>query len=185
MWDTKPSNLTRYWGSRGKTPYAYFTHNKSSSEKSQCSCHALSPGPAIPVGVDVQVESLDSISEVDMVGVSLSGAAACAGPAGPHTQIHWVTTPWGMGMLTLILQMAQRGSDTCQKPPDWYETEPDSKVTSPPFIIPLDKHPLVPRLLPFGCVLWAKALIQSRAHGRSGRCPDILLLWISVCCGHV
>lgn len=27
----------------------------------------LSPGPAIPVGVDVQVESLDSISEVDMV----------------------------------------------------------------------------------------------------------------------
>lgn len=25
-------------------------------------------GPAIPVGVDVQVESLDSISEVDMVG---------------------------------------------------------------------------------------------------------------------
>lgn len=24
-------------------------------------------GPAIPVGVDVQVESLDSISEVDMV----------------------------------------------------------------------------------------------------------------------
>lgn len=26
-----------------------------------------STGPAIPVGVDVQVESLDSISEVDMV----------------------------------------------------------------------------------------------------------------------
>lgn len=26
-----------------------------------------SPGPAVPVGVDVQVESLDSISEVDMV----------------------------------------------------------------------------------------------------------------------
>lgn len=30
-----------------------------------------SPGPAIPVGVDVQVESLDSISEVDMVSASL------------------------------------------------------------------------------------------------------------------
>lgn len=32
--------------------------------------NVLSPllaGPAIPVGVDVQVESLDSISEVDMV----------------------------------------------------------------------------------------------------------------------
>lgn len=28
----------------------------------------LSAGPAVPVGVDVQVESLDSISEVDMVG---------------------------------------------------------------------------------------------------------------------
>jgi len=28
------------------------------------------PGPAIPVGVDVQVESLDSISEVDMVRVT-------------------------------------------------------------------------------------------------------------------
>lgn len=27
-------------------------------------------GPAIPVGVDVQVESLDSISEVDMVRVT-------------------------------------------------------------------------------------------------------------------
>lgn len=27
-------------------------------------------GPAIPVGVDVQVESLDSISEVDMVGIA-------------------------------------------------------------------------------------------------------------------
>lgn len=27
----------------------------------------LSTGPAVPVGVDVQVESLDSISEVDMV----------------------------------------------------------------------------------------------------------------------
>ncbi len=25
-------------------------------------------GPAVPVGVDVQVESLDRISEVDMVG---------------------------------------------------------------------------------------------------------------------
>lgn len=30
------------------------------------SCIALS-GPAVPVGVDVQVESLDAISEVDMV----------------------------------------------------------------------------------------------------------------------
>lgn len=30
-------------------------------------CVAL-PGPAVPVGVDVQVESLDAISEVDMVG---------------------------------------------------------------------------------------------------------------------
>lgn len=29
-------------------------------------CIALS-GPAVPVGVDVQVESLDAISEVDMV----------------------------------------------------------------------------------------------------------------------
>lgn len=29
-----------------------------------------SPGPAVPVGVDVQVESLDSISEVDMVSRS-------------------------------------------------------------------------------------------------------------------
>lgn len=28
----------------------------------------LSAGPAVPVGVDVQVESLDAISEVDMVG---------------------------------------------------------------------------------------------------------------------
>lgn len=28
-------------------------------------------GPAIPVGVDVQVESLDSISEVDMVRKSI------------------------------------------------------------------------------------------------------------------
>ena len=28
-------------------------------------------GPAIPVGVDVQVESLDKISEVDMVNLSL------------------------------------------------------------------------------------------------------------------
>lgn len=27
-------------------------------------------GPAIPVGVDVQVESLDSISEVDMVSIT-------------------------------------------------------------------------------------------------------------------
>lgn len=27
----------------------------------------VSAGPAVPVGVDVQVESLDSISEVDMV----------------------------------------------------------------------------------------------------------------------
>lgn len=27
------------------------------------------PGPSIPVGVDVQVESLDSISEVDMVSI--------------------------------------------------------------------------------------------------------------------
>lgn len=35
-----------------------------------------SPGPAIPVGVDVQVESLDSISEVDMVSTSLIGAGA-------------------------------------------------------------------------------------------------------------
>lgn len=40
----------------------------------KCFCHALSAGPAIPVGVDVQVESLDSISEVDMVSASLSGA---------------------------------------------------------------------------------------------------------------
>jgi hypothetical protein len=40
---------------------------------------ALSPGPAIPVGVDVQVESLDSISEVDMVSASLTRATGRAG----------------------------------------------------------------------------------------------------------
>lgn len=32
----------------------------------------LPAGPAVPVGVDVQVESLDSISEVDMVSFSHS-----------------------------------------------------------------------------------------------------------------
>ncbi len=31
-------------------------------------CFDLFAGPAVPVGVDVQVESLDRISEVDMVG---------------------------------------------------------------------------------------------------------------------
>lgn len=36
-----------------------------------------STGPAIPVGVDVQVESLDSISEVDMVCRSLGGSLQC------------------------------------------------------------------------------------------------------------
>jgi len=30
-------------------------------------CLVFPAGPAVPVGVDVQVESLDSISEVDMV----------------------------------------------------------------------------------------------------------------------
>lgn len=33
-------------------------------------CLCSPTGPAIPVGVDVQVESLDSISEVDMVGTA-------------------------------------------------------------------------------------------------------------------
>lgn len=32
-------------------------------------CLFISEGPAVPVGVDVQVESLDSISEVDMVSI--------------------------------------------------------------------------------------------------------------------
>lgn len=36
-----------------------------------------SAGPAIPVGVDVQVESLDSISEVDMVCRTLGGSLQC------------------------------------------------------------------------------------------------------------
>lgn len=31
-------------------------------------CFDFFAGPAVPVGVDVQVESLDRISEVDMVG---------------------------------------------------------------------------------------------------------------------
>lgn len=33
--------------------------------------HDPVPGPAVPVGVDVQVESLDTISEVDMVCLGL------------------------------------------------------------------------------------------------------------------
>lgn len=73
---TKPPNLTWRWGSRGNASFAYFLHSKISSKNSECSYHALSPGPAIPVGVDVQVESLDSISEVDMVSASLTRAVA-------------------------------------------------------------------------------------------------------------
>lgn len=63
----------------------------------KCSCCALSAGPAIPVGVDVQVESLDSISEVDMVGASLAGAVGRGIYTGPgwaralHTRIYWVS----------------------------------------------------------------------------------------------
>lgn len=41
-------------------------HNIVLSHQVVHDCHCLT-GPAIPVGVDVQVESLDSISEVDMV----------------------------------------------------------------------------------------------------------------------
>lgn len=37
----------------------------SNAKASRIAC--VSAGPAVPVGVDVQVESLDSISEVDMV----------------------------------------------------------------------------------------------------------------------
>ena len=43
------------------------------------SCLCPSAGPAIPVGVDVQVESLDSISEVDMVRGALGGCQGCWG----------------------------------------------------------------------------------------------------------
>lgn len=43
------------------------------------SCLCSSVGPAIPVGMDVQVESLDSISEVDMVCSSPAGAAHSGG----------------------------------------------------------------------------------------------------------
>lgn len=45
--------------------------------------HTLSTGPAIPVGVDVQVESLDSISEVDMVSASLFRVAGRGIHTGP------------------------------------------------------------------------------------------------------
>lgn len=51
----------------GKCSYACLFYSENSNRKNKCSCHALFAGPAIPVGVDVQVESLDSISEVDMV----------------------------------------------------------------------------------------------------------------------
>lgn len=47
------------------------------------SCHAPFAGPAIPVGVDVQVESLDSISEVDMVSASVAGAVSTWSHTGP------------------------------------------------------------------------------------------------------
>ena len=44
------------------------------------SCLCPSAGPAIPVGVDVQVESLDSISEVDMVRGARGGQYRCGVP---------------------------------------------------------------------------------------------------------
>lgn len=49
-------------------------------------------GPAIPVGVDVQVESLDSISEVDMVRVTQD--LRSDGTSGAHV----AQTPLGAGL---------------------------------------------------------------------------------------
>lgn len=114
MWDTKPSNLTRHGGSGGNAAYACLIHSQSSSEKNKCSCRALSPGPAIPVGVDVQVESLDSISEVDMVSASLTRAADREIPTEPmlgqelHTpEFTRLITPQVVGIPTLVLQFRE------------------------------------------------------------------------------
>lgn len=66
--------------------------------------------------MDVQVESLDSISEVDMVSASVSGAEGGWVHTGPvlGQEVHTpeslgLTTPCAMGMPTLVLQVAQEG----------------------------------------------------------------------------
>lgn len=51
------------------------THKETQEEEDgfTCAVHLFSiwiSGPPIPVGVDVQVESLDTISEVDMVSAA-------------------------------------------------------------------------------------------------------------------
>lgn len=78
----------------GKRSYACLFHSANSSKKKKCSCHASFAGPAIPVGVDVQVESLDSISEVDMVSPFFS-----KGATGGLTH----TEPDSLGLTTLWL----------------------------------------------------------------------------------
>lgn len=55
-----------------------------------CQLLFFSLGPAIPVGVDVQVESLDSISEVDMVRVT-GGTSGDQSSAGYRS-----LCPWGL-----------------------------------------------------------------------------------------
>lgn len=87
------------------------------------------------MGVDVQVESLDSISEVDMVSAALTRGIH-TGPApgqegctpeftGPHN------SP-AVGMPIPFSQMAQGGWDPCRKLRNWYESEPDDKLGLPP-----------------------------------------------------
>ena len=59
------------------------------------SCLCPSAGPAIPVGVDVQVESLDSISEVDMVRGVLGGQFWCRMPGLLSCgSLWWVGSHW-------------------------------------------------------------------------------------------
>ena len=59
------------------------------------SCLCPSAGPAIPVGVDVQVESLDSISEVDMVCGALGGQLWCGMPGLLScSSLRWVGPRW-------------------------------------------------------------------------------------------
>ena len=111
MWDTKPSNLN-VLGEILLLPVSF----KVGVQVKRVNLLPRSvPGPAIPVGVDVQVESLDSISEVDMVSASLTRAVDGGFPRAPHwsrdsTHQNSPGSPLpAVGIHTLILQAAKGG----------------------------------------------------------------------------
>ena len=149
------------------------SHSQSSSEKNKCSCHALSPGPAIPVGVDVQVESLDSISEVDMVSASLTRAADREIPTGAmlDQELHTpestrLITPQVVGIPTLVLQKSREVETLAQSYPVGMK---QSQMTNVIFPAP------VSRVLPLGLFSGQRlSNINSRVQGAR----YMLLLWL-------